>query len=440
MPKFSDSEGPAWDFAPGERARTRAGIERLKRIRSERAALDAEEARVLAEVTGIAVDQIGRMPSHSDCAFPLRSMAAELALALKESPRAMHGRMDDAYDLIERFPATAAALTSGAITRRHAREIVAAGTRIGDDTARAGYEADVVPIAQTTTPFRTKQQAVLLAERHDPEPVQDRHERACAHRGSYVVEFPDAMAELRILMPAVRAYAIQDRLTAMGHVVKRDRRSLQRALDGTAPEPRSPEAIKAADDRHVGQLRADLAADLLLTGTPAGHDLDQHITATVEITIPVTTLTGLDDGAALLAGYGPIDPDTARRLAGHAAGWERLFLNPDTGSLLTVDHHSPTAAQRRYLHARDRTCRVPGCTTKAKHCDIDHTIPYSAGGVTNVHNLGCLCESHHMTKHHAPWGFTNLGHGRIRISSPCGYEYTEGPPLIFPNLGPPAPF
>ncbi|GAA1728831.1 HNH endonuclease signature motif containing protein [Microbacterium paludicola] len=439
MPKFADSDGLTWGFTSGEKARTRAGVERLKEIRAERARLDAQEAAELAALNSIAVGQLERMPSHSDYAFPIRSMATELALALRESPRAMQGRMERAAELVEKFPATHAALAAGRITDRHAREITAAGIGIPGPEARAAYETEVVALAEKTTPHRTKETAALAAERHHPDALAVRHEKARAERRVFLDDLPDGQSMLAIIGNAVVIHGAYDRLTAGARAVKRDRRRVTRELDGIEPAPQSPDAAKYHDDRHLGQLRADLALDLLLTGIPTGHDIEQDIRATVEVTIPVTTLIGLDDGPALLAGYGPIDPDTARRLAGTTAGWERIFLDPDTGALLTVDHYTPTAAQRRYLLARDKTCRVPGCETKAKHCDLDHTIPYSAGGVTDVDNLNCVCEQHHMLKHHAPWRWQNLGHGRTRITSPCGYDYTEGPPLIYTG-GPRAPF
>ncbi|MDI6945088.1 hypothetical protein QMO46_16535, partial [Microbacterium barkeri] len=62
-----------------------------------------------------------------------------------------------------------------------------------------------------------------------------------------------------------------------------------------------------------------------------------RVRAVVQVTVAATTLAGLDDEPGFLAGYGPIDADTARKLAGNAAGWERVFCHPDTGALLTVD-------------------------------------------------------------------------------------------------------
>lgn len=412
MPRFTDADSAGWEFTPAERSRTRAGIERLTQIRAARAALEAEEAAELAALTSIAADQCARMPEASAYAFPVRSMAAELALALKESPRSMQARMDQAFVLVEQFPAAHAALADGRITARHAREIADAGIEIPDETARADYEAEIVPLAATLTPGRLRSLARQVAEKHQPATLEARQKQARGARGVWLGDLPDGNARLEIVGPAVVIYGIYDRLTGCAKAVRKLRR----------------ENPGVADERHMDHLRADIAADLLLSGTGTGHPFGQ-IAATVEVLIPVTTLAGLDDEGALLAGYGPIDADTARRLAAGAVGWERLFLNPDTGALLTVDHRTPTAAQRRYLLARDGTCRVPGCSTTAKSCDIDHTIAWSRGGPTEVGNLAALCEPHHMMKHHSPWRVRQRRGGVMSWSSPAGYEHLESPPI-----------
>ncbi|MDI6945074.1 DUF222 domain-containing protein, partial [Microbacterium barkeri] len=115
------------------------------------------------------------------------------------------------------------------------------------------------------------------------------------------------------------------------------------------------------------QRRAGLAGNLLLTGAPTGYPIDGDpdrlagVRGTVAVTVPVTSLVGLDDGPAMLAGDGPVPAATARRLARYAPGWERIFQNPDTGALLTVDHYQPTAAIRRLVELRDECCRFRAC-------------------------------------------------------------------------------
>jgi hypothetical protein len=170
----------------------------------------------------------------------------------------------------------------------------------------------------------------------------------------------------------------------------------------------------------------------------------------VQITVPVAVITGtgntgtgirgtgIADGtgtdgtgttadAAFLAGHGPIDSDTARRLAGGATGWDRLFRHPDTGVLLTVDRYTPTELQKRFLTARDETCRFPCCRTPASRADADHTIDWQYGGETNVANMGFLCRAHHMVKHHTPWTVTQLPGGVLEWTSPLGTTYTDLP-------------
>jgi hypothetical protein len=47
---------------------------------------------------------------------------------------------------------------------------------------------------------------------------------------------------------------------------------------------------------------------------------------------------------------------------------------------------------------RDLTCRFPNCDVPAEFCDIDHTIPYAADGLTHPSNLKCECRKHHLLK------------------------------------------
>jgi hypothetical protein len=47
-----------------------------------------------------------------------------------------------------------------------------------------------------------------------------------------------------------------------------------------------------------------------------------------------------------------------------------------------------------FVRCRDLTCRWPGCDKPAFDCDVDHTIPYAAGGPTHASNLKCYCRTH----------------------------------------------
>jgi hypothetical protein len=62
-----------------------------------------------------------------------------------------------------------------------------------------------------------------------------------------------------------------------------------------------------------------------------------------------------------------------------------------------------TAAQRRALAGRDKTCVIPNCTIPAAWCDAHHVQWHSKGGPTNVSNLAMVCGRHHTETHAGVW-------------------------------------
>lgn len=204
-----------------------------------------------------------------------------------------------------------------------------------------------------------------------------------------------------------------------------------------------------ADPRTMDQLRADILADLLLSAAPTAHGTKTGlaaIAAHVQVSVPVLTAAGRGDEPALLAGYGPIDVETARRLAGGATGWDRVMFHPHTGAPLAVDRYRRSAELDRFLRARDERCRFPGCRQPVWRCDVDHTIDAAHGGGTSECNLAHLCKRHHILKHGSEWTVRQLGGGVLEWRSPTGRRYLDKPPgtvRFVPDLtfdGDPPPF
>ncbi len=163
------------------------------------------------------------------------------------------------------------------------------------------------------------------------------------------------------------------------------------------------------EDRGIGQLRFDIATDLILEGAKVAADPDsatvavphrKGITPTVVITVPVLSLLGVTDEPARLEGVGPIDIETAKQLAADAPSFFRLLTHPITGVRLDLDRttYVPPADLRRWVKLRDETCRFPGCTRPAHRCDVDHADEWQHGGVTAAANLVSLCRPHHNGK------------------------------------------
>ena len=117
----------------------------------------------------------------------------------------------------------------------------------------------------------------------------------------------------------------------------------------------------------------------------------------------------------------------------------------DTARLQPLTHPADTPPDRKYIptraladfvRCRDLTCRFPGCDRPATGADLDHTIPYSQGGVTHASNLKCLCRLHHLVKTFWGWQDKQLPDGTVIWTSPSGHTYvtTPGSALLFPTL------
>jgi hypothetical protein len=151
----------------------------------------------------------------------------------------------------------------------------------------------------------------------------------------------------------------------------------------------------------------------------------------VQITVAATTLLGLDDQPAELEGYGPIPASMAIRISEDPTGtWHRLITDR-AGRLL--DHqtrtYKPPAALAKHVIARDQHCVHPGCRRKAWNCELDHRIPYPAGG-TNAGNLQPLCKRHHTLKHHSDRTVTKHSDGSNDWTSPTNHRHRYRPPEL----------
>jgi len=330
--------------------------------------------------------------------------------------------MGQAVELLTRFPLTFGALSDGRISLAHARVIQDAGTVLEGADALAAYETVVVACAEQRAPGRVRRLALREAEKAQTAPLADRHEIAREERRVWVDSLPDGMAQLGAVLPAAVAFGIHDRLTQMAL-----------AHGGSDADHGLPAAERP---RTMDQLRADLLADLLLCGAPTNHDTPEGvlaaITARVEVTVPVLTLiegASVREVPAELGGRHPIDPGTARALAGSASAWNRVLTDPFTGAVLAVERYRPTEDLRRLLAARDSWCRFPGCGIKARALDLDHTVDAALGGATETGNLAGLCRRHHMLKHHSRWRLRQVGAGILEWTSPADRTYVDHPPI-----------
>jgi hypothetical protein len=93
-----------------------------------------------------------------------------------------------------------------------------------------------------------------------------------------------------------------------------------------------------------------------------------------------------------------------------------------------TDGYRPGAALDRWLRARDRRCRFPGCRRRVpRGGELDHAQPYPLGP-TSVTNLIGYCTGHHRGKHQAPgWKQALAADGTLTVTTPTGLTAATSP-------------
>lgn len=153
-----------------------------------------------------------------------------------------------------------------------------------------------------------------------------------------------------------------------------------------------------------------------------------NTTASVAVTVPLSTLLGLAEDPGELTGYGLIPPEMTRNLTALAKSWLTV-LTDDFGHAVAAakDLRIPPEWLKRLIRLRDRHCRDFGCTVPADQCEIDHTIAWEDGGKTVPENLSARCKPDHKTKHHGAGSITQDHDGTLHYTTRSGHTHTTTP-------------
>jgi Domain of unknown function (DUF222) len=386
-------------------------------------------ARWAEAVQAAAVAELSRRPIYHpdrsrDGADELRSAGCEVALALKLAPATGEDRVATARRLVEDFPATLDALRAGDIDYRRAKLITEVADRVDLEVAHR-VEARVLPKAgqRTLGQHRRAVERAILAV--DPARAEQRLARAAAGRRVALYPLEDGMGQLIAELTADGLAAVRAVLDAAASALKQ-----------TPGEARSMDQLRA--DALVEMASLSLASGWL--GGVAGRGVrlatGQGRRPHIHVTVPYSTLIGLDEQPGELTGYGPIPASIARRIAAGGV-WRRLLTDPASGALLDYGRttYQPPADLRDHVITRDRTCILPVCSQPAHRCQLDHTVRYP-DGPTAVTNLGPPCGPHHDLKTRLHWKLDQPEPGRFVWTTPAGKTYLREPEAIGPIIQP----
>ncbi|MDC8980598.1 HNH endonuclease signature motif containing protein [Mycobacterium marinum] len=221
-----------------------------------------------------------------------------------------------------------------------------------------------------------------------------------------------------------------------GSVVATAGQALDRRLDELAA------TVCAADPRTRKQRRADalgaLAAGIerLVCGCGssrcAASEPERSSNIVIHVIAERASVEGAGTAPGVLAGSEWLVP---AELVAELAKSARLVpvIRP---AEIAEPRYTPSAQLADFVRCRDLTCRAPGCDRPAADCDVDHTVPYAAGGLTHPSNLKCLCRKHHLLKTFWGWRDQQLPDGTVIWGLPDGHVYvtTPGSAWLFPSL------
>jgi hypothetical protein len=412
----------------------------LRAAGRQEAWLFARRASVLATMGSL--DREGRPCDDEDWA------REDTATALRISPLSANNQLHDARHLVTHLPATLKALSSGRLGVPHARTLADVTGALSREQADA-VEQRVLGRGLSQTPGALRAAARRAVAAVDPAGFGERARLARAAKTISRENRGDGTGELRLGMPAEDLQLVWGYVTAkaeepvaVGDERSMDTRRVDALIDlvrtalhggpsaagpaGTA-SPDAPDAPTAPGG--TGGTAGQPAA------APPSRRCGRCTDPLIQIVIDLPDLLALRDQPATLLGYGPLPADLVRTWAADAT-WQRLVRDPHTGHLLDLGTvlYRPSTGLKRYLQARDRTCRFPGCTRKARACDLDHTVPHGeAGGATAACNLACLCRRHHRLKTFTDWHYQLHPDGSITWTDPHGTQHHEPPPDAHPD-------
>ncbi len=163
-----------------------------------------------------------------------------------------------------------------------------------------------------------------------------------------------------------------------------------------------------------------------------GTVVDEAEVAAETASVPAGTS---GDPVCQLAGVGPVETETARRLACDADVLGAIVNSSGDVLALGRTRRLVSRAQRRALMIRDRSCRFPGCR-QDRHLQAHHRRSWLDGGPTDLANLILLCQRHHTAVHEGGMTISpRQENGHFVFAMPDGRPFQDWyGPQVLPEL------
>ncbi|MCW2762755.1 MAG: nuclease [Marmoricola sp.] len=341
-----------------------------------------------------------------------QGLAAEIALAKRQSPYRGARDLGMAKALSYEMPETLGALTRGEIPEFRAM-LVVSETAVLSREHRTQVDAELGKRLADLGDRSAAAETRKIGYRLDPGSALRRTRGAASDRYVSLRPAPDTMSYLTGFLPVAQGVACKA--------------ALMRHADSLRAE---------GDERSRGQIMADALVERI-----TGQASADAVTLEVSLVMTDRALLGNDNAPAHAENYGPVPASLARQIVRDADRvWlRRLFLAPDATSLVAMDSRSRgfDGELRRFVVVRDQNCRSPWCDAPVRHAD--HVVRVADGGATTAENGQGLCERCNYAKEAAGWATKQIQgrRHRVEITTPTGHRYVSeapDPPGVDPPL------
>jgi hypothetical protein len=397
-----------------------------------------------------------------------RGVAAQIALARKESPARGSRHLGFAEAMVREMPHTMGHLEAGSVSEWRAT-IVCQETACLSREDRAAVDAALARDLPLLGDRQVEARAKALACQLDAAAMARRAAKAHSERRVSLRPAPDTMTHLTALLPVAQGVAVFA------------------ALELAAGSARA-----AGDDRGRGQVMADTLVERV-----TGQATAAAVPIEIQLVMPAAVLADQtpraeSDEPSLLAGH-VLPAQTARdlvsgsRLEGARLSMRRVLATDDGADLRDVESRRSTpiprgtlrrplraggdrttiaagppadetntepgtrrafewrgevarpgrrfsGALRRFILLRDQACRTPWCDAPIRH--VDHAIASRADGPTTATNGQGLCEACNYAKEAAGWRARTVRAGpghTVRTTTPTGHTYDSTAPPLLPS-------
>ncbi|MEJ7651746.1 MAG: DUF222 domain-containing protein [Nakamurella sp.] len=408
------------------------------------------------------------------CEQASRIAATEVGAQLVWSPATARSRMAESADIVDNLPLAHQLWSQGRLDRARVM-VLADRTDDLDPVARELVEEQLLAHGGATlrckTPARVRAVVDRCVAELDPDAVRRRQERARQDRDVFVSPRDDGMSRFCADVSAPTAVLARSVIDSVAQGLSSERSIGQRRADVFADL-----FTRLAADGHV-DLRSgapadapqsneeDLPAPESTPDAPAGEHADllptdwEGVDSGVTVVVDASVLDGVDlsDQAciegALLGSHPALPADLVQALAlsarrariairgvntaGDAGPCASGCASARTNLTVGADVYRPSAKLAEQLVLRDRVCRFPGCRHPAGRCDLDHRVPFAAGGPTTAENLDALCRFHHRVKTFTGWRAVREPGNRLIWTTPLGARIADDPELVSVDEMPP---